>query len=421
MMRVASFDVDGEQYASVAHVDITERVESERRLGEIVDRVDRLLESGLQTLTDARSISAVLERLPALATATEPFVAAWTARRETIRDALEPVGVAGIAIDADEVGAVLATDRPLSVIRSGEGHRTESPPFTLPTAVLPDAVEGEILLPIHHGEGRYGVYCVYTTDAARLSGADGRVLETMTRLVGQSIHLQEQREMLVSTENVHLRFAGGPIDVPLSRLADRVSRPIELLEVMVEDGTPTLLVETPAPIERLETAAETTDSVLAVRGYETADRTIAEVGVEESLVSMVSDRSGEVRSFRADPEGVSFTVAVPSRRHAREVHGTIVEAVDGVDLRATTVGETDPLDRWNPLETVADDLTGRQMTALALAYHGGFFDRQRRVDGAALADTMGIARQTFHEHRRAAERKILSAFFEGRRPTTNPD
>lgn len=54
-------------------------------------------------------------------------------------------------------------------------------------------------------------------------------------------------------------------------------------------------------------------------------------------------------------------------------------------------------------------LTERQRTALQKAYLNGYYDATRRVTGEELADSMGLTRATFHQHRRAAERKVLDA------------
>jgi predicted DNA binding protein len=42
----------------------------------------------------------------------------------------------------------------------------------------------------------------------------------------------------------------------------------------------------------------------------------------------------------------------------------------------------------------------------------GFYEWKRPVSGDELAETMGIARSTFHQHLRAAERKLIGKLFD---------
>jgi predicted DNA binding protein len=56
-----------------------------------------------------------------------------------------------------------------------------------------------------------------------------------------------------------------------------------------------------------------------------------------------------------------------------------------------------------------DALTERQATALRSAYYSGYYDEPRTTSGDELAAAMEVSRPTFHQHLRAAERKLLAA------------
>jgi predicted DNA binding protein len=60
---------------------------------------------------------------------------------------------------------------------------------------------------------------------------------------------------------------------------------------------------------------------------------------------------------------------------------------------------------------VTASLTDRQRDALRTAYASGFFDSPKQASGEDVAEVMDITRATFHQHLRAAERKLLDAFF----------
>jgi predicted DNA binding protein len=63
-----------------------------------------------------------------------------------------------------------------------------------------------------------------------------------------------------------------------------------------------------------------------------------------------------------------------------------------------------------------EELTDRQYTALQRAFASDFFEWPRPVSGGELAESMDISRPTFHQHLRAAMRKLVTAFFEGNDP-----
>jgi predicted DNA binding protein len=50
---------------------------------------------------------------------------------------------------------------------------------------------------------------------------------------------------------------------------------------------------------------------------------------------------------------------------------------------------------------------------LQRAYVGGYYDWNRGTNGDELAESMDVSRPTFHQHLRAAERKLVEEFFEG--------
>ena len=74
--------------------------------------------------------------------------------------------------------------------------------------------------------------------------------------------------------------------------------------------------------------------------------------------------------------------------------------------------ERPPVTREEFVERVRGELTDRQFTALQTAYFSGYYDRNRATTGDELAASMDVTRATFHQHLRAAERKLLAAFLD---------
>jgi DNA-binding NarL/FixJ family response regulator len=63
-----------------------------------------------------------------------------------------------------------------------------------------------------------------------------------------------------------------------------------------------------------------------------------------------------------------------------------------------------------------EPLTTRQREILSQAYHDGYFEEPRDINATELADRFGIARATFTQHLRTAQRKLFGTIFsqEGR-------
>jgi predicted DNA binding protein len=83
-----------------------------------------------------------------------------------------------------------------------------------------------------------------------------------------------------------------------------------------------------------------------------------------------------------------------------------------VALRGSRAREPRPSTREGFLDDLTERLTERQRTALQTSYLAGFFEWPHAVTGDELAEAMGVSRPTFHQHLRAAERKLLQALYE---------
>ncbi|WP_231754538.1 helix-turn-helix domain-containing protein [Halapricum sp. CBA1109] len=59
-----------------------------------------------------------------------------------------------------------------------------------------------------------------------------------------------------------------------------------------------------------------------------------------------------------------------------------------------------------------NELTDRQRTAVQKAFVGGFFEWPRGTSGEDLAASMDISPSTYHQHLRAAQRKVFTEIFD---------
>lgn len=106
-----------------------------------------------------------------------------------------------------------------------------------------------------------------------------------------------------------------------------------------------------------------------------------------------------------------FTVLSPSRDRLR-VMVERIEEIGEVELERVADVPGNRLDVSVSLSSVTNRLTHRQLEALVAAIHAGYYETPRRLTAEELAERMDLARSTFQEHLRKAERGVMEGFAE---------
>lgn len=135
------------------------------------------------------------------------------------------------------------------------------------------------------------------------------------------------------------------------------------------------------------------------------------VGVD-SLVADLAERGVRTRSISAENGRARIRIELPPELDSRSITDRFRDRYPSTELVGYHERERPPITREEFVEQVKDRLTDRQLTALQRAYLGGYYDQPRTISGDELADSMGVSRATFHQHLRAAERKLLSEFLD---------
>jgi len=137
-----------------------------------------------------------------------------------------------------------------------------------------------------------------------------------------------------------------------------------------------------------------------------------DVSVAAPLIATLVDHGAVPKAIAAEDGTTRLTVELPSETAAREAFAMVEDRYPNAEL----VGYHE---RERPVQTqqefraaLSDRFTDRQETALRTAYLGGFFDSPRGADGDELATGMDISRPTYHQHLRAAQRKVFEELFE---------
>jgi PAS domain S-box-containing protein len=383
------------------------------RLQRLLDHIEGVLEDVTGVLVRAES-RAALERGVCERVADAPsYACAWVGDCDLSPDAVVPKVWAGEASetvdglvvdrddDTDPVARAVSTRTPQAATdATGAFHADVALPF-----------EGLVAVPLLHRETLYGVLVVYTDET--VEEHELVVLGTLGRAVGAAIDAFESRRTLLTESVVELQVVVDDPAAPLVRLATAAGCALAQEGVVVrDDGTILLFVSATPPTAELDTVtASGVDEVRRVGDD-------AEAGLFEltlppgSLLATVAEAGGRLTDLTVDPErrSLTLTLTVADRSTGR----TILDDLDGASssVRVARIQEHDapPATQRGFVADVEEELTEKQRTALQLAHVGGFFEWPHGISGDELAAAMDVSRSTFHQHLRAAERKLVARF-----------
>ncbi|RDZ43002.1 bacterio-opsin activator [Haloferax sp. Atlit-19N] len=410
-------DITERVRAETAAERYAERVDEEReRLQTLVEHIEGLLADVTSALVRAESRQELEAAVCDRVTAAGSFTCAWVGHCDLAPAVIVPNERAGadtefldgLEIDRsnpDDPTARAAETRTVQSATVGDGS------VSAETLVPFDSV---IAVPLAHRGTLYGVLTVYT-DAAELDDQVRVVFGTLGRAVGAAIDAFESRRSLLSDERLELEIEVRDETQPLVRLAAAGDCKLSYRgSAQHDDGTVSLFVSTDPATEfdEVDTALDGLRSVdVLPRGddAELYELTFA----DGSLVHLVADAGGRLVDLEVDRLGCRLTVVVPDRVAGRALLDDFKSVAANAELRSVTNRSEPPEARREFVASVNDDLTDRQQSALQLAYLGGYFEWPHAVTGDELAETMGVSRATFHQHLHAAERKLISRFFDG--------
>mgnify|MGYP000023552198 CR=1 FL=1 len=409
--------------------DVTERVEAEgeaqrqaekaraerAKVEALLDRLDGLVTDVTSQLLGAETRagveSAVTERL----VETDEYALAWIGEEDPATNTITPGTWAGVA-DPPTLELSVGADDPVArAVQTGESQVVDA--SAVPT-VYADALDGEpgglAALPLQFGDVSYGVLVVVLRADATFSETEARVLSAVAQSTAMALQNLTSQRLLSSDDVIELEFslAGEePFFVGLSGELD--AELVHAGTITRDDGPTTFFFETDADPDAVVTAAEQRPEILACVPVTTGEgRAVVEFTVEESpLVQLLLDRGGRITAMSASGGTGEMTVELPPEAQPRTVVEAVEDRVPGADLRAYREDEQPAERRQDVRASIEDRLTDRQSTALQTAIVGGFFEWPRETNGETLAEAMDIGRSTFHQHLRAAQRKVFEELY----------
>jgi predicted DNA binding protein len=235
-------------------------------------------------------------------------------------------------------------------------------------------------------------------------------------MIANGLHSIETTEILTTDRVVELVVGIRDETAALARIADAVGgEVVHLGTTRLEDDECELyfradgegldlneLASLPL-VESMRTVSETNDGV-----------SFAVTVTDSPPLTQLAAHGGVVTEATATGDEATLTIEAPPEHDVRSILDVFRDEYEGVELRSRVERESRDRTVAEFAAAVDERLTDRQRDALKTAELNGYFEWPRPVDGSEIADRMGITRQTFHQHLRAAERKLVEAYVDPR-------
>ena len=269
-------------------------------------------------------------------------------------------------------------------------------------------------IPIVHDGTTYGVLNVYAERPNAFAGEEGEVMAQLGEIVGHAIAAAERKRALMSDELVEVDFHRDRIldTFGVEMDADhRIS-----LDHSVPLGDDEFLVYgsvSEGAVDTLEAIAASLDHWDEVTVHATGDPRHFELRMSDPpVLSTVASLGGYVDGAALEDGALDLRVHLAPSVDVRQVIDAVTDTYPSAEMRRRRQ-ITRPADDPQRLQRrLVSDLTDRQRATLEAAYHAGFFEWPRNASGEEVAESLGVASPTFHQHLRKAEGKVFDALLD---------
>ena len=282
---------------------------------------------------------------------------------------------------------------------------------------LANGLHAALSVPLVHNNTEYGVLSVYASAANAMTEMEQEVLRELGATIAYAIDAAETKASRHTNRlaEVSLRIRGSRSR--LFRLATEIGGSLDIETVLPESGGDLRLFFTvaDAPADTVLAAAETAVSVKTIRRItDRSEGALFEVvlTVSESVPRTMAEFNASVTRLTATPEGVEMVGELPQTADVREFVERFRETYPDTSVSSIRRVQKPRQRQKTFYASVEDRLTDRQLEALRLAYHSGYFEWPRDSSATDVAESMGVTQPTFNGHLRAGERKLLELLFD---------
>ena len=360
--------------------------------------------------------AAVCERLAA----TDSYRLAWIGAVDRAADTVEIRAEAGLTEYTDEITISVDPDDPLSGGPTARALRTGEPQVEndIPTSaghepwhetVEAYAFRSSAAIPIVHEGTVYGVVNIYADRSNAFEQAERAVIEQLGEVVGHAIAATERKRALLSTELTELEFrirdVAAAFDVPTDIEGTTT------LDDIVPIGDGEFLVygtATDAAVDSLTQLVGVLDHWQAVAFDADAEPTGFQLRLgDPPILSEIASYGGSVERAVIEDGDYRLTIHLAPSADVGGVAELVRAAYPSVEMVRRQQITTQHDDSRRLQRRLGETLTDCQSAALETAYHSGYFGWPRDHSATEIADTLGIAPATFHQHLRKAEQQVF--------------
>jgi PAS domain S-box-containing protein len=413
--------------------DVTDRRRSQQQLAESkneltrLTRINGLINSILQSLVESTTREEIERTVCEGLANSEFYQFAWSGGPWVKDERMGPSVVSGI--ERERIERLVAA----TTARTGKENSLSRVIHEDESVVVSDVAESDVLsererrtmldlemssavlVPLTYGSTQYGVLGISGACGGTSSDRELTALETLGELVAFAINAVKNRNLLLSDTAIELEFKVDSMRSGFGRIsADLDCRfslegvvPVSedrLLEyVSVEGASAATVVGRLDDIGAIEECRVVSDD---------GEGCLLEIEISGSGVNRLVKAGTVVKSAVAEEGVVRYVTEASSDVNVRSV----------VDSFRTTYPDAELVSRQEvnrpvhtPQEfqqTLAEKLTEKQRTALQAAYFAGYYEYPRGSTGQEVAESLGIASPTLHQHLHAAQRKLVATFLD---------
>ncbi|MEF8827317.1 MAG: bacterio-opsin activator domain-containing protein [Halapricum sp.] len=399
--------------------DVTERKEAEfqierehERLQRLLDRINGLVSDVTEIVVTAGSTEEVYDLAAERIGSHEAFTRAWIGEYDPGSGVVTGQADSEDGVEATEID--LSTEGVAPIKTAVEEQSLER----LDCEELDDATVGceddeiGIVIPLTYRQTTYGVLVVYSRMDA-FGQEETTVLQALGRSIGAAVNDLLSKQT-VTTDTVIDIGVEIHDETVLSGLAAELGETAKHENTLIRhDGSLLLLFDIEGEPDDVIEIAEADPAVTGVTVLASNGESTIEVAVDSpDFVETLSEYGGQINTIGVDVNAVELRFRVATEQNGRAIIDELEDNYGNVELVAYHESEQPGQTRQGFRAAVEEELTGRQLTALQKAYLSGFFEWPRRSDGDQLAASMDVVPSTFYQHLRAAEKKLLTEFFE---------
>ncbi|NHN58817.1 bacterio-opsin activator domain-containing protein [Halorussus rarus] len=425
--------IDGRDAVVWVARDVTDRRESERRLAESRDaltrlsRINGLIHHIVQSLVGSATRGEIERTVCEELANSEFYEFAWIGGPWVKDQKMHPETIVGVD-RADVERLVEATQSQAAdenalarVVRENESavvsdiSRSDAISDREREIMTELGMSSAVLVPLTYGNTNYGVLGISGACTGAYADRELTALETLGEIVAFAINAVKNRKLLLSNTAVELEFAVESPKSGFCRLSAELDarfslegvvpiREDKLLEYVAVEGAPaSTVLDGLADLDVVEGSRIVTDD---------GEECLLELDLAWSGVDQLVKAGTVVKSAVAEDGAVRYVAEASSDVNVRDVVDSFRTTYPDAEL--VSKQEVDrPVDTAQEFrQTLREDLTEKQRTALQAAYFGGYYEYPRESTGEEVADSLDISSPTLHQHLRAAQRKLVGTFLD---------